>query len=542
MNSNEKLLCSICFEKFKIPKLLSCFHSFCQKCLQANLERSYFAEQQTYSPDGHFSFSCPMCRCRLILKEFRDWPIEEWATLFPTNYHLSLKTCGKHKGKVINVTCTTSDIDICTVCITDGHNNCQIFISENAKKDAIETLEKLLNDIIEVAGLWKDEPGCEMKRNQRDENIANEQIWRQSEKFIKLEKSMKDLQKKAQEMQGKITEKISAISSAEKDYILSNDIGTANILKMKIIYTFERLHNHPVISESYCRLFRELDVELNSAELEKIDWKDNKCKEGIPKEISYFYLTEQNRTACKKIVSVKILLDASLLILCQTPHKLVNLSWCGEFISELLFSYQPSDMCLLNDKQIAISFSEQRCINFVKIIGSHLLVTMSFETLCPYQKIASLGTYRLLASSAKRIHVLERHKKSLNISQTCPLKWPLSTLDVIDGFGVLSFVDQKSAYHYDITNNLIQYHLQSIKFKSPIVSSSCCFGVEYFISANKHCVYRWKSPDKKQDSFSGYLLLRIGKPCNIHVNKARYMAIRSTNKKGDCSVIQIFKY
>ena len=541
MSSKENLQCSICFEDFDIPKLLPCFHSFCQKCLQAHLERSYFAEQQTYSPDGHFSFRCPMCRRYLVLDEFTDWPIEEWATFFPTNYYLSRKTCVKHDGKVINMTCTTSGIDICSVCVIDGHNNCQIFISENAKKDVIETLEKLLNDIIEVAGLWKDEPGCEMKRNQRDENIANEQIWRQSEKFIKLEKSMKNFQKIAQEMQGKITEKISAISSAEKDYILSNDIGTANILKMKIIYTFERLHNHPVISESYCPLFRELDVELNSAELEKIDWKDNKFKDR-PKEISYFFLTEQNRTACEKIVSVKILIDASLLILCQTPHKLVNLSWCGEFISELTFSHQPSDMCQLNDGQLAVSFSEQQSINFVKIIGSHLLVTMSFETRFSYQKIASLGPYRLLASSAKKIHVLERHEKFLNISQTYPLKWPLSTLDVVNGFGVLSFVDQKSTFYYNIANNLIDSNFLSIKLHSPIVSSSCCVGIEYFVSSSTHYICRWKSPDKNQDSFSEYILLGIGKPCNIHVNKARYMAVRSTNKNGDRSFIQIFKY
>ena len=537
MSSNENLKCSICFEEFDIPKLLSCFHSFCQKCLQAHLERSYFAKQRTFSPDGHFSFSCPICRHYLIFKEFRQLPIDRWATFFPTNYYLSRKTCAKHDGKVINMTCTTSGTDICSLCVIDGHSNCKIFIWENAKKNAIETLEKLLKDIIEVAVLWKDEPGCKIKTDLKDEN---NQIRRRCDKFIKLLKSMEDLQIIARKMQQKITEKISAISSAKNDCILSNDISNANILKESILSVFESLRNHPRKSDRcYCQLFREIDVDSKSTKTEKIKCKNKTLKKRTPKEISYFYLTCQNRTECKKIVSVKILLDSSLLILCQTPHKLVNLSWCGEFRSELVFSHQPSDMCLLNDGQLAVSFSEQRCINFIKIIGSHLQVTMSFETLCPYQKIASLGTAKLLASNSKRIHVLERHEKSLNISQTCPLKWPLSTLDAITGFGVLSFVDQKYIYYYDITANLIKPNPLSIQFKSPIVDSSCCFGVEYFIASNTHCVYRCK---KDRHDSSGYILLRIGKPCNIHVNKARYVTTRSTNKNGDRSVIQIFKY
>ncbi|KAL8609426.1 hypothetical protein ACOMHN_006613 [Nucella lapillus] len=49
----NKLTCPICLENYRRPKLLPCFHTFCQKCLQ-------------YVAGSSPSFPCPSCR-RLIL-------------------------------------------------------------------------------------------------------------------------------------------------------------------------------------------------------------------------------------------------------------------------------------------------------------------------------------------------------------------------------------------------------------------------------------------------------------------------------------------
>ena len=50
---DEKLNCAICLETYTDPKLLKCFHSYCQKCLEKLVNRD---EQ------GELSLACPTCR------------------------------------------------------------------------------------------------------------------------------------------------------------------------------------------------------------------------------------------------------------------------------------------------------------------------------------------------------------------------------------------------------------------------------------------------------------------------------------------------
>uniref|UniRef100_A0A8W8JK01 RING-type domain-containing protein n=1 Tax=Magallana gigas TaxID=29159 RepID=A0A8W8JK01_MAGGI len=49
-------ICSICFEKFKTPKILPCFHVFCQSCISSYIVSSC---ESKVAPVG---FSCPLCR------------------------------------------------------------------------------------------------------------------------------------------------------------------------------------------------------------------------------------------------------------------------------------------------------------------------------------------------------------------------------------------------------------------------------------------------------------------------------------------------
>ena len=50
---DEKLMCTICLDTYTDPKLLQCFHSYCQKCLVKLVNRD---EQ------GELSLACPTCR------------------------------------------------------------------------------------------------------------------------------------------------------------------------------------------------------------------------------------------------------------------------------------------------------------------------------------------------------------------------------------------------------------------------------------------------------------------------------------------------
>ena len=72
-NSFERikaLECSICLNRFRVPKALPCLHTFCKVCLLG------------IAPSGTKTVSCPLCRQEAIVPD-------EDAAKFPTNFHLT---------------------------------------------------------------------------------------------------------------------------------------------------------------------------------------------------------------------------------------------------------------------------------------------------------------------------------------------------------------------------------------------------------------------------------------------------------------------
>ncbi|XP_065928571.1 E3 ubiquitin-protein ligase TRIM45-like [Magallana gigas] len=73
---NDLTICSICFEKFKTPRILPCSHVFCQSCI------SSFIVSSCESKEAPVGFFCPLCR------EFIPSPApllypEKWAESLP---------------------------------------------------------------------------------------------------------------------------------------------------------------------------------------------------------------------------------------------------------------------------------------------------------------------------------------------------------------------------------------------------------------------------------------------------------------------------
>lgn len=70
-DSNHDILskCGICLSYYTEPRLLDCFHKLCTPCLN-NLA------------DGNVTFSCPLCRSKIIVPEvgvtgFKSYPINQ---------------------------------------------------------------------------------------------------------------------------------------------------------------------------------------------------------------------------------------------------------------------------------------------------------------------------------------------------------------------------------------------------------------------------------------------------------------------------------
>ena len=54
-SSQGRLICAICLETYRRPKLLPCYHTFCQACLES------------LAPPPAPTLACPTCRTNILI-------------------------------------------------------------------------------------------------------------------------------------------------------------------------------------------------------------------------------------------------------------------------------------------------------------------------------------------------------------------------------------------------------------------------------------------------------------------------------------------
>lgn len=74
---DPELRCTICLEKFNLPKILPCLHTFCEPCIQSYVQNCAAMEENTSF------FRCPLCRMKTDLINLSA---TEWTKKLPTNY------------------------------------------------------------------------------------------------------------------------------------------------------------------------------------------------------------------------------------------------------------------------------------------------------------------------------------------------------------------------------------------------------------------------------------------------------------------------
>ncbi|KAK7481530.1 hypothetical protein BaRGS_00027179 [Batillaria attramentaria] len=110
--TDESLTCPLCLEVFRTPKILPCFHTFCECCLK-DLVHNH--------PAG--TFPCPSCRQDIQLPS-------GGVSAFRSNFYIKPEDldkarnstfCSKHPKKELEIYCVRCDVLICVTCLITSH-------------------------------------------------------------------------------------------------------------------------------------------------------------------------------------------------------------------------------------------------------------------------------------------------------------------------------------------------------------------------------------------------------------------------------------
>ena len=183
---NEQLKCTICFETYVDPKVLQCFHVYCQRCLAQLAQHS----------QGDLSISCPTCR--QVTPILQESGVAGLRPAFHINHLLEIhrsageitrkqgKPCPKHAEEVVKLYCETCRETICLKCAIKGggHHNHQyndlgsafskvkqeVTSSLEPVKEQVAVMNKALEQLDKCRGEISDQRGtleCRIRGNFR---------------------------------------------------------------------------------------------------------------------------------------------------------------------------------------------------------------------------------------------------------------------------------------------------------------------------------------------------------------------------------------
>ncbi|XP_053085880.1 E3 ubiquitin-protein ligase TRIM35-like [Pangasianodon hypophthalmus] len=135
----ENLRCSICFEIFKDPVVLSCSHSFCKMCLESSWCQKQVKE-------------CPLCRHvakrsplkNLALKGVCESFMEEKRRRISAQSQDVL--CGVH-GSKYELFCTDDQKLVCLICVSQEHKEHNFCSINKAAEEHRNKLQKPLHEL-----------------------------------------------------------------------------------------------------------------------------------------------------------------------------------------------------------------------------------------------------------------------------------------------------------------------------------------------------------------------------------------------------------
>ncbi|CAH2284130.1 E3 ubiquitin- ligase TRIM13 [Pelobates cultripes] len=154
----EDLTCPICCNLFEDPRLLSCSHTFCNKCLERICENNSRSVMNVALRPT--SVKCPFCRKESLISDVHGFQVNHPLKGIIEKYNriqASPKTpvCDIHREQPLNMFCATDRKLICGYCATSEEHKQHAFSSINDAYDQekssfltlIEGFENLYCDV-----------------------------------------------------------------------------------------------------------------------------------------------------------------------------------------------------------------------------------------------------------------------------------------------------------------------------------------------------------------------------------------------------------
>ena len=158
-NLKKQVTCSICLDTYTDPKILSCFHTFCCKCLEEHARNTH----------RQGKFRCPECQAEINLPEGNRFD------RLPTSFHQNslvglLETedreallrppfCSQHKNERLRYFCSSCEACICPVCFAEDHRGHEFDVIEKAVQEHRKYIMLNVDTIKEKANLFREDRG-----------------------------------------------------------------------------------------------------------------------------------------------------------------------------------------------------------------------------------------------------------------------------------------------------------------------------------------------------------------------------------------------
>ena len=156
-NLKKQVTCSICLDTYTDPKILSCFHTFCCKCLEEHARKTH----------RQGKFRCPECQAEIDLPEGNRF--DRLSTSFIHNSLLGLLEtedredllkppfCSQHKNERLRYFCSSCEACICPVCFAEDHRGHEFDVIEKALQEDKKYIMLNVETIKEKANLFREE-------------------------------------------------------------------------------------------------------------------------------------------------------------------------------------------------------------------------------------------------------------------------------------------------------------------------------------------------------------------------------------------------